>query len=478
MQREIASQGAIFGAATHAICWLNDVEDWRGLRVTIQWLSLIYLRDSDTSEGNLSRDKVNLAWTRVDELARQDHDGLGFYEAAPDMRSIVQSNQDITDRGTSIALYDGGRTRCGWFSSLWTLQEAVLRPDMILCDRNWKELRLYDDPKSPLIPIDYILALVDCFLYGTNSYTWKGTTDPQGVNALVMAIQDAGLMRLTNEHTPLGILAASDRRQCTGRRAEAIMSVVGATRWYSDLPDDLHEKDLVWGMYPILFLREVRENIGAAFFTSQYLRYSAFWDVYEAGDTTWVRQRGQINTAAQFLDIETRGIPQQGLDAHAIGTLLPFNPLRAGKIFNVRLPEGIDNPDVVTWKLGDDGRVLMERVSLLASTDSSLFPKDREDARSCWNIRCPLTDSPRRMRTTRGADTHEFLHALFPENQRVKHAVVILEDPRFYFGIILMQVYDQEEPRKTFAKLGEFSLATEWIENVHTASRRVQWEVL
>jgi hypothetical protein len=43
-----------------------------------------------------------------------------------------------------------------WFTSLWTLQEVCLHPDMVLCDRDWESLTI---SQSFMVPIDHIVVL-------------------------------------------------------------------------------------------------------------------------------------------------------------------------------------------------------------------------------------------------------------------------------------------------------------------------------
>lgn len=47
---------------------------------------------------------------------------------------------------------------CGWFTSLWTLQEFFLRPDMMMVDSNW-ELFILLGPVSLAVTVDLIVAL-------------------------------------------------------------------------------------------------------------------------------------------------------------------------------------------------------------------------------------------------------------------------------------------------------------------------------
>ena len=67
------------------------------------------------------------------------------------------------------------------------------------------------------------------------------------------------------------IMKLGSQRNCTEGRAEAIMSVVGPTDWFTDALkiDKLAEvsKGLVLGLYPPLFLQEIAQKFGGCFYS-------------------------------------------------------------------------------------------------------------------------------------------------------------------------------------------------------------------
>ena len=102
---EISRQAAIFKNAEHAIIWLNNVESWDGLHSALMWMSLVYLDVDDNSVHNTSQPPTGLF---------NDKNCTGLFEHYDYTPSISRKDMNV----------------CGWFSSLWTVQEVCLRPDM------------------------------------------------------------------------------------------------------------------------------------------------------------------------------------------------------------------------------------------------------------------------------------------------------------------------------------------------------------
>jgi hypothetical protein len=128
---------------------------------------------------------------------------------------------------------------------------------------------------------------------------------PMPAKEMFALMQHTG-MDLLLQMSPTTVLSLGSKRECTERRAEAIMSVIGAVNWRrlvatSKLPD---AESLVLDTYSLPFLEEVRDVLGASFFSSNYT-YCSFWDVFERGD-------------------------EGDLVAKVTGTLFPFTPLGLG----------------------------------------------------------------------------------------------------------------------------------------------------
>lgn len=263
-QRELARQAAIFQGADTALAWINDVSNWANLRSNLEYMALAYLRNSVSHEYSVKRS-----------------------EAIERMKSIAAREPDTVSAasGLTVVSEDGNASPAGWFTSLWTLQEAIMRPDMILCNQNWEPLCVGAD--SMPVSFNYMLSLGDAdmsvrgaHLYGLKSSNGVGSATgwnedrPSGVRALEKLTTDIGLDNF-DDLTPISPLVLGSTRKCTSSRAEAIMSVCGATDWHlgktvSQFQQGHELKEgingLVGGLYPVEFIREVYTKTGADFF--------------------------------------------------------------------------------------------------------------------------------------------------------------------------------------------------------------------
>jgi len=206
------------------------------------------------------------------------------------------------------------------------------------------------------------------------------------------------------------------------------------------------------GKYPIQFLREVKQILGADFFSSNYVFCCCYWDIFQ------LKEDGN-------------------LVAVAAGTLLPFDPLRteSKSVLAVDSPERFDHPSTETWQLADDGTVIMPEVAVTASTEDDLGVG--ADRNLLATIIGPSShDEPQEIGLPKEANLYEWMRDLFPDNP--KHAICLRQDAKGWSqGVILMQVYEEEEPPKTFAKLGDYYTAP--CEKVlEPQTWEVNWEVL
>ncbi|KAI3340425.1 hypothetical protein F4824DRAFT_497377 [Ustulina deusta] len=110
-----------------------------------------------------------------------------------------------------------------WFASLWTLQEAFLRSDMLFVNRNW-ELFTVDGNLSA--SLDALLCLVMSCM--------NLQTSPKPVAWLVDLLLSTSMIALKRQH-PVSILSTGCARYCKHSRTEAIMSVLGATNWHKEV---------------------------------------------------------------------------------------------------------------------------------------------------------------------------------------------------------------------------------------------------
>ena len=118
-QTELARQATIFRHAATSVAWLNDVSSWRDTEAAISWIGLDYLRASPPAPHPGSRDR-------------------GLEEITAALASSVPHSCGLV----TYYLQGGGlEARVpGWFSSLWTLQESMMRPDMLFLNARWEPL--------------------------------------------------------------------------------------------------------------------------------------------------------------------------------------------------------------------------------------------------------------------------------------------------------------------------------------------------
>lgn len=316
---EIARQAQTFQNAEHAVAWINDIPDVKCLSLVAQYMAF-YLLEFDRFSA---ADSLKLAL-------------CGQLLEAMEGRSTHLTNM-AGNRGHNIAPigHDGEPSSTNfevnsWFSSLWTLQELCLRPDMWLCGTDWKLLSLNQRDPLPLNGLvaicttyhDSVFAAFDQFKdhgifaaklfvlqyilrpyildhrtafervrgtvdslrqntaasarilrkhIGWGSKIWSKMEYPlvrQRAYAQLMAwLQSTGLERLPHVRR-IEILTIGDRRECRSRRAEATMSALGVTGWYHRVPHNFHEADLVMGKYPLPFVQELKDKDPGEFFGS------------------------------------------------------------------------------------------------------------------------------------------------------------------------------------------------------------------
>ena len=359
---EISRQAAIFGNARSVIAWLHDALCWDGLRTVTKWLSFVYLNTS----ANVSGGKYNiLDLNPADEAFLDDAIELYIWDPVDFSQQTVPSSEE-----GNLA------EPVPWFSSLWTLQEACLRPDMILCNRNWDPLCA---EKDVFIPLDSVIALSNYVDRGTYkkglpaedhaadqgqlglSSTYqkmlKASSDlvvkePEripGSDDLGTLLVDTCMNEL-NWISPAAVLTFGQLRQCKGSRVEAIMSVIGATKWYQDYISQHGigppETGLVLGLYPTDFLNEALANIGPTFFTAIPTDLRFLECAIELSNHSWhVRE-----------------------DRMPIGSMMPFTSSPAYLVPPQKYSfNDYNHPAVATWKILENGSVHVKQAGILTT---------------------------------------------------------------------------------------------------------------
>ena len=132
---EINRQAMIFHNASRCIAWINDAREWDGTVKALDWLGVSYLH-STTSPGIYDTDTL---------LSSLNHEASAFIElfsAQKDPSEIKMRHSaglllPYSARSMSYDKIEMCVEPAHWFSSLWTLQEAMLCPDITFVSRDW-----------------------------------------------------------------------------------------------------------------------------------------------------------------------------------------------------------------------------------------------------------------------------------------------------------------------------------------------------
>ncbi|KAF8847485.1 hypothetical protein BDZ45DRAFT_733580 [Acephala macrosclerotiorum] len=356
--REISRQAEIFRRAKHAIVWLNRLGSWEGVEAALEWMSLVYLGVDHPSDANIR----NMATQLFDDYP---------YEPG-----VSRHSMEVT----------------GWFSSLWTLQEICLRPDMWLCNADWILLQVGEG-----IPVAFnsIVALTqECAQILQERVSLEGLAEnysgmaakPQ-FNLTTALIDPAkkfglliqygkyqrGFLELVELFDRTGmkdlhiikrdtILLLGSERYCESSREEAVMAVLGARDWNHSLSAPMKanfdKESLVLGQYPLGFVQHVATALGATFFNS-------------------------LSACSRDLDFAEIVATAPQLSK---GSLLPFS--RGGTssqekkfLLNWTFLEEIHNPAVQTWKVHISASIYIPEAAIIASTADS---DDKEIIGNVW----------------------------------------------------------------------------------------------
>lgn len=282
---EISRQAAIFRNCKRCIAWINQCREWSGLETALRWLSYRYL--DSTSQGSLAP-----------KLSEQESSALMQQAMCP-----VEVMADLT-KGADIE---------PWFTSLWTLQEVALCPDIELYSRHWDRLAVH--PDEPLSLTTLVVFLSANTLYSSpGAPRKKGVDDvaaqgaafwlpppdhpddarptmdlrrllvsndqwPSSAAALMLFLVSTQLDALLLNLTPMSVLVATQRRhyRAARERSPAIMSAIGVTDWYQARLESAGgaaaaeaeaEDPMLLGNLSLAFTREAAAKIGAEFFLS------------------------------------------------------------------------------------------------------------------------------------------------------------------------------------------------------------------
>jgi hypothetical protein len=162
--------------------------------------------------------------------------------------------------------------------------------------------------------------------------------------------------------SPSAVLTFGQFRECPSRRSEAIMSVIGATEWFTSQISEHGtvsvEENLVLGFYPATFLNEVAQKIGPSFFSAMHtnLGYLAGTVNITQGEWVWDQNFKVSGSAMPFTLSSTNMVPPQKYEFST------FN-----------------HPSVKEWVIQNDGSVVIRHAGFLTFGDDEKVEKDNND---------------------------------------------------------------------------------------------------
>lgn len=349
---EIARQGPIFRNALASIAWLHDVDDLSCLSALCELCSLTYVSrkwvDAETNDQQYESIEEGI-------LDRIMGGSTGLVRGKQS-KVPVEGKPTFTAAGVNSDI----REPTGWFTSLWTLQEVCLRPDMWLATSTWDILRIGE--KEP-IPLNGFLSLLTCEPKVINRGDERLKTI---MHELKSWSEVTGLEDLLNL-SMIDILRLGDRRYCQERRAEAIMSAIGVIDWF--IEDENPDTNLILGRYPQKFISAVRSRIPADFFaTFAKMPQSDPHDNHQILATS-----GNGMNGSQLIRFYQFSI-SDSVETKLRGSMLPFSEM--GHLY-FRLPPNIDNQSgsminihnsIKTWVIGTSGEIAMNQACVLSSS--------------------------------------------------------------------------------------------------------------
>ena len=365
---EINRQALIFQNASRCIAWINDARHWGGTVKALDWLGVSYLHattssgiyDTDTLLPSLHHEANNISelFSLPNDPAEiKTRHSAGFLVASGS-RSILSDKDEMFVEPAN------------WFSSLWTLQEAMLCPNINFVSRDWMPL---NDRGGTPVPLDAFFSFVEIvksvwrngmpyriFTEGPiSSYSmYRNLLEsdehqylkwPNGPRQLEGPCLCTRIQILLEWPSPIGLLTIANIRQCTGSRVLAIMSALGVTEWYTSKATKEINSDLVLNTYPLAFVKEAASKVGASFYESVTRRR----EIPERHDLFNSSQRGSM------MPFSTTK-----------GWYSPINGIPPHYRHNVQ-----DHPTVKTWTIKQNGSVDIKQASILASTEIS-YPQN------------------------------------------------------------------------------------------------------
>ena len=268
-----------------------------------------------------------------------------------------------------------------------------------------------------------------------------------GLRELYDALIASGMNKLFTI-SPASVLHLGQRRECTSSRAEAIMSIVGATSWYQSHLDTYKaapsESQLALGYYPAAFLNEAAQRTGAKFYASVASDLANLDGVVNIEDGAW-----------QPMDTST-----------AIGSLLPFSFGQTTLLApEHQALDTDDHPSTVTWMVLADGKVNIGAAGVLSSTNGD---QDLPDLPASVLVPGIFTTTP-----GREINLHEWTRTFRVAPCAYNYAICVYQQSKqILWGLLLKQVGTE----KCLVKVGTFYTGAVHVNDIR--SQRVDWTVL
>jgi hypothetical protein len=443
---EISRQASIFRCATSSLIWFKDVDTWTSTRAALGYLSALYMHNTNLPGIYDTED-----WLHDSTLAAKEPCELYTYEGSdrPCVSSTTLGEEGMTrvskdlspkclfgsveisnQQSRSLAAWrvmkqwfkDSSPEHSSsdvlspnpWFTSLWTLQEASLCPNLQLYDRSWDPLLDGSGTTISLHALFMLLGQLNTFgshriepvppgndtkypdhitLFPTSNSHRPQHIDlhPKGAAGMLWISTITRMDMMFERPSPEWLLFLSNIRKSQGSRAQAIMSALGFTDWYNQrtITQNRQESEtLVFGAYPLEFVHEAVKKLGATFYFSM-----------------------------------------TGTKSGA-GSLLPFEPTTS---YNARLgiPEWNyasrrDHPAVQGWEICIDGSVRIQSVGIVAT---NRIPKAQKlDCTICF--------------TSGYSPDAEDMNAWMRERDQEKgvFAVLLFGDALTQYGVLLLEI--------------------------------------
>ena len=436
---EINRQALIFQNASRCIAWINDARQWGRTVKALDWLGVSYLH-ATTSPGIYDTD------TLLPSLHHEANTISELFSSQNDPAEIKTRHSAglLVASGSRSTLSDNVETLmepANWFSSLWTLQEAMLCPDITFVSRDW--MPLSDRAGSP-VPLDAFFKFIDIVdTVWRNGMPYKIFTEgpitkysrygnllesdvrqylkwPNGPRQLQDLCLSTRMENLLGLPSPIGLLMVANVRQCTGSRAPAIMSALGVTEWYTPQLSNKSGSDLVLNTYPLAFVKEAASKLGASFYESR-------------------SRRREIPERHDFFNSSQRG------------SMMPFSATNGwySRIDCMPLHQrnnAQDHPAVKTWTIKQNGSVDIRQAGIVASTETS-YPHDESQMaieimkRGTTPLMCPFGDWAKTLPVGSCA-----------------YAVSLLRDSHAQYGLILQGHRKMWFLTRRLVKVGTFGL--------------------